>query len=173
MFETIKDNLEKVVEISNSCPEKYQVKCFQVLLEALTREKPEKDVAFSNKDVSRQNKSPFFAQNNISDEQWPKVYHNDGNGYKVIVNDLKEKTTAKRQVKLGLLLGVKNLLESNEAFVSKEELMEACKQYSCYDASNFSSYMKKNKNVFLSKGNGWALTVPGQQKAAEAIKDLA
>ncbi len=173
MFEMVKDNLEKVVEISNSCPEKYQVKCFEVLLEALTRGEPGKVDASSKQDVSQKSKSPFFSQHNIQEEQWQQVYHCNGQDYEIIVKDLKEKTAAKRQVKLALLLGVKGLLESNDPSILKEELIGICKTYSCYDSSNFSTYMKYNKNLFLIRVNGWALTVPGQLKAAEAIKDLA
>jgi hypothetical protein len=33
MFEGIEKKLEEVIKISDSCPDKYSVKCFQVLLE--------------------------------------------------------------------------------------------------------------------------------------------
>jgi hypothetical protein len=33
--------------------------------------------------------------------------------------------------------------------------------------------MKKQRDMFISHGNDWSLTVPAQQRAAEAIKELA
>ncbi len=172
MFDKVKENLEKVIEIADSCPENYRVKCFEVLLEALVRGEPEKAVAYSDQAVSAKSKAPFFAQHDIQDELWQKLFNFDGSNYELIINDLKERTVAKKQIKLALILGVKNLLESNEPFIAKNSLVELCKQYSCYDSKNFKTYMKKNKNWFLNKANGWNLTIPGQKEAANVIKEL-
>jgi len=35
MFENVKVSLNEVIEIANKCPERYQVKCFEILLDAL------------------------------------------------------------------------------------------------------------------------------------------
>lgn len=35
MFETIKKHLDEVIEVSDKCPDKYQVKCFEILLDSL------------------------------------------------------------------------------------------------------------------------------------------
>ena len=115
----------------------------------------------------------FFSQYSITQDMWQNVYHFDGNKYAVIVKDLKEKTVAQKQIKLALLLGIKNLLENNDASLEKETLIEICKTYSAYDSKNFAHHMKNNKNLFIPKSGGWNLTVPGQQEAANVIKELA
>jgi hypothetical protein len=97
----------------------------------------------------------------------------DGNSYRIIVKDLKEKTNSKKQVKLALLLGVGGLLAGGQPVFSKERLIEVCREYGAYDAPNFASHMKKQRDMFISQGNDWSLTVPAQQRAAEAIKELA
>ncbi len=115
----------------------------------------------------------ILTKQGISEHELAKVYHHDGNAYNVIVSEVKEKSTAKKQIGLGLLLGMQSLLEGGEPVVSKDALVTLCKTYSVYDPANFASHMKKNKQLFLSKGSGWVLTVPGQQRAADVIKELA
>lgn len=173
MFEEVRSSLKEVIEISDKCPEKYQTKCFEVLLEALVREEPIKGETYKYSQDKIQNTSTFFSQYGIQQDQWQNIYHLDNNSYTIIVKDLKEKTVAKKQIKLALLLGIKGLLENNEAYLEKEPLIEICKTYSTYDVKNFAGHMKKNKNFFIQKSGGWTLTVPGQQEAANVIKELA
>ena len=115
----------------------------------------------------------FMDQHQIPEAFISRVYHLDGNSYRIIVKDLKEKTNSKKQVKLALLLGIGGLLASGQPVFSKERLIEACREYGAYDAPNFASHMKKQRDMFISHGNDWSLTVPAQQRAAEAIKELA
>ena len=115
----------------------------------------------------------FLDQYQLPGAAISRVYHLDGNSYRIIVKDLKEKTNSKKQVKLALLLGVGGLLAGGQPVFSKERLIEACREYGAYDAPNFASHMKKQRDMFIAQGNEWSLTVPAQQRAAEAIKELA
>lgn len=115
----------------------------------------------------------FLDQHQIPSASISRVYHLDGGSYRIIVKDLKEKTNSKKQVKLALLLGVGGLLVGEQPVFSKEKLIEACREYGAYDAPNFASHMKKQRDMFISQGNEWSLTVPAQQRAADAIKELA
>lgn len=181
MFEKIREYLNEVIEISNKCPDKYQTKCFEILLDALV--KGETAVTGTATGVptiitqaSNQQEPLFFSTHDISPEVWKRVLHFDGNSYTIIVKDknIKDKAVSKKQVKLGLLLGIKNLLETREPIIPKGELINICKQYSAFDSANFATHIKKQKNLFISKAkNVWSLTVPGQEKAAEVIKELA
>lgn len=174
MFKKVKEHLKQVIEISNSCPETYRNKCFEVLLESLVRVEHEKVNPYMVPgEGKRGNTQPFLVRNEISGEQLDKVFDFDGNKYEIIVNNLNDATNSKKQVKLALLLGAKSLLEADESFFTKDSLIEICKKYSCFDQANFSAYMKKNKLWFLSKDSGWTLTKPGQQEAVKVIKELA
>jgi len=178
MFETIKKHLDEVIEVSDKCPDKYQVKCFEILLDSLVRGQAISASAQTfapGTPVTEIPKSAlaFFAQNGISDEEWTRVYHFDGSEYQIIVNDLKEKGKTGRQFNLALLLGVKNMLETGSPDIPKGILIDMCKHYASHDSANFSSIMKKQKNIFLAQGKNWVLTIPGQKKAAELIKNLA
>lgn len=173
MFEKIRDSIKEVIEIADKCPEKYQIKCFEVLLESVLREEPKKEETYGVSQETKKTVATFFSQNNISQEEWENVYHLDGSEYKIIVKDLKDRAVAKKQIKIGVLLGIKSLLETNEAIITKESLVDTCKTYSAYDPKNFALHMRRNKNLFLTKGSGWVLTVPGKLEAAKVIKELA
>jgi hypothetical protein len=173
MFEKVRESLKEVIKISEECPEKFQNKCFEVLLEAVVRGDTKQEDTYKPIQNKEKVSAPFFTQNDIKQEEWQNVYHFDGNEYSIIVQDLKEKTVAKKQIKLALLLGVKGLLDNNETNIEKESLIAICKNYSTYDPKNFAFHMKKNKHLFLQKDGGWTLTIPGQQEAAIVIKELA
>jgi hypothetical protein len=175
MFEKIRETLNEVTEIANKCPEKFQLKCFEILLDAVVKaEFSTATTTVSTAAKSTKIEPAFFTQYKISAAEQERIFHFDGKSYSIIVKDLKEKTTAGKQIKLALLLGVKSSLETDKYTISKEELVDICKQYSAYDQSNFAAHIKKQKNLFISKDkNTWILTVPGQDKAAEVIKELA
>lgn len=170
MFNKVKECLSEIIAIADKCPEKYQVKCFEVLLNALVR--PEISTGGTVGEVPVPAKSNFFSRYNITEEEWSKVFAFDGSSFSIIVN-LKDKAIARKQIKLALLLGVKNLLETGVSAFSRVSLVELCEKYATFDSSNFAKHMNKKKNLLLSKGDGWVLTRPGENEAAELIKELA
>ena len=199
MFENVAEHLDEAVRLSERCPEKYQIPCFQALIRVLAQSDSlpaqngngeahdstaEGEVSASPINGSypisgltgqQPNKrgSLFLNQNQIPEPTISRVYHLDGDSYRIIVKDLKEKTNSKKQVKLALLLGVAGLLAGGQPVFSKERLIEVCREYGAYDAPNFASHMKKQRDMFIAQGNDWSLTVPAQQRAADAIKELA
>jgi hypothetical protein len=198
VFENVAEHLDEAVRLAERCPEKYQIPCFQALIKVLAQSDsplPQNghahqldmnaEAAFATTNGSHSSPAPngqklsgergpiFLDQHQIPEPSISRVYHLDGESYRIIVKDLKEKTNSKKQVKLALLLGVGGLLSSGQPVFSKERLIEACREYGAYDAPNFASHMKKQRDMFIAQGNDWSLTVPAQQRAAEAIKELA
>jgi len=200
MFENVSENLDEAVRLAERCPEKYKVPCFEALIRVLAEpdslqrqngsgsglplDKSSGTPSFTmngfhkptDSTVSQQqsHRGPIFLdQYQIPNLSISRVYHLNGDSYRIIVKDLDERTISKKQVKLALLLGVGELLTVDSPVFSKDRLIEACREYGAYDAPNFASHMKKQRDMFIAQGNGWSLTVPGQQRAAEAIKELA
>lgn len=178
MFNKVKECLSEIIAIADKCPEKYQVKCFEVLLNALVR--PEispiggaREVPVAEGEAPVPAKPDFFSRYSIAEEEWTRVFDFDGVSCSIIVKDLKDKPVARKQKKLALLLGVKRLLESGEPAISKDSLVELCREYSAYDSTNFALHMKNARNLLFPKGDGWVLTVPGKEAAAEVIRELA
>jgi hypothetical protein len=199
VFENVAEHLDEAVRLAERCPEKYQIPCFQALIRVLAQSDSlpaqngngaahnlagngEASTSFSNGSYPSpgptgqqpNERGPIFLdQHQIPEPSISRVYHLDGDSYRIIVKDLKEKTNSKKQVKLALLLGIGGLLAGGQPVFSKERLIEVCREYGAYDAPNFASHMKKQRDMFIAQGNDWSLTVPAQQRAAEAIKELA
>ncbi len=197
MFENVAEHLDEAVRLAERCPEKYQIPCFEALIRVLAQSdslSPQNGNSsahlmtgngethtspFNGSYPGPTGQQPsergpiFLDQHQIPEPSISRVYHLDGDSYRIIVKDLKEKTNSKKQVKLALLLGVGGLLAGGQPVFSKERLIEVCREYGAYDAPNFASHMKKQRDMFIAQGNDWSLTVPAQQRAAEAIKELA
>tara|TARA_B100000929_G_scaffold266341_1_gene233943 strand:- start:197 stop:802 length:606 start_codon:yes stop_codon:yes gene_type:complete len=200
MFENVSEHLDEAVRLAERCPEKYKVPCFEALIRVLAEPDSlqRQNGSGSGLPLDRSSGTPSFTMNGfhkppdstVSQQQShrgpifldqyqipnlsiSRVYHLNGDSYRIIVKDLDERTISKKQVKLALLLGVGELLTVDSPVFSKDRLIEACREYGAYDAPNFASHMKKQRDMFIAQGNGWSLTVPGQQRAAEAIKELA
>ena len=200
MFENVSEHLDEAVRLAERCPEKYKVPCFEALIRVLAEPDSlqRQSGSGSGLPLDRSSGTPSFTMNGfhkppdstVSQQQShrgpifldqyqipnlsiSRVYHLNGDSYRIIVKDLDERTISKKQVKLALLLGVGELLTVDSPVFSKDRLIEACREYGAYDAPNFASHMKKQRDMFIAQGNGWSLTVPGQQRAAEAIKELA
>ena len=200
VFENVSEYLDEAVRLADRCPEKYQVPCFEALIRILASHDslhrqtgngyvlPLDSFAETSSPTTNGSHEPtpstaphqlshrgpiFLDQYQIPSSLIPRVYHLDGDSYRIIVKDLKERTNSKKQVKLALLLGVGGLLTGGSPVFSKDLLIEVCREYSAYDAPNFASHMKKQRDMFIAQGNQWSLTVPAQQRAAEAIKQLA
>ncbi len=195
MFENVAEHLDEAVRLAERCPEKYQIPCFQALIRVLAQSDSlplnggdgnplngvgdaspsQANGSYTNPD--RQQRAGdrghiFLEQHQIPSASISRVYHLDGDSYRIIVKDLKEKTNSKKQVKLALLLGVGGLLAGGQPVFTKERLIEVCREYGAYDGPNFASHMKRQRDMFIAQGNEWSLTVPAQQRAAEAIKEL-
>ena len=196
MFENVAQHLDEAVRLAERCPEKYQLPCFQALIRVLAQadsvplpegqpisgHRQSSETPFSSRqfdaDTGRHSQAGdrsfiYLDQHQISSENISRVYHLDGDSYRIIAKDLKEKTNSKKQIKLALLLGVGGLLVGGQPLFSKERLIETCREYGAYDGPNFASHMKKQRDLFVAQGNDWSLTIPAQQRAAEAIKELA
>jgi len=199
VFENVSEHLDEAVRLAERCPEKYQIPCFEALIRVLAQSEslPKQngsgltyamdgnvetlpstsnwsyDTAPSAIPQQPRHRGPVFLdQYQIPSPSISRVYHLDGDSYRIIVKDLREKTSSKKQVKLALLLGVGSLLTAGQPVFTKDSLIEACREYGAYDAPNFASHMKKQRDMFIAQGNEWSLTVPAQQRAAEAIKEL-
>lgn len=186
MFEELKKQLKEIVEIAESCPEPYKERCFSVLLEHFlsSKEKMKEFVGKPNREEKEESFSgewspaflKFIEEYGLKEAIY-QIFHFEDGKCEIIVKDLRTNNKATGQVNLALLLGIKHLAEEGAPNVPNEELRQLCDEHAVLDSANFSANMKKNKNLFLpTKRKGkkdWKLTKPGENKAAELIKELA
>jgi len=171
MFEEIKDEIEEIVKIAESCPEKFQIPCFELLLQHTLRQRQVSEV-----DIGKPTGPPqfelFCKQHHITRDQLAQVYHFEDDKCNIIVKSLGVAAKSKKQGQLALLIGVQSLYSTGKPLVPKDNLIEACKNYDGHDASNFASNMKSRKNLFVPHDKDWTLTKPGLEEAAKLIREL-
>lgn len=178
MFDQFKEHLNEIIAIAESCPEIYKVPCFRALAREVVRSSvPQPAVANQRESGATSgvngDASIFVRQHDLQDRDIARVYHRDGDAYAIIVRDLKVKPKSHRQLRLALLMGASGLLVGVDGVVERQALMELCRKYAAFDSANFASNMKDHRDLLLAKGDSWVLTVPGQERAGEVIKELA
>ncbi len=180
MFEELKNQLQEIIDVAELCPERYREKCFSILLEHWLssyenpKMPPGKPLEAKNTILAGGSRDLFsqFVKEHDLNGTLSQVFHLEDSKCGIIVNDLKTPKKAQRQVRLGLLVGVKHIVEEGVPNIPDQELRDLCTTYAAYDESNFASYMKKQKHLFVKTDTGWKLTKPGEKEAANLIKEL-
>ena len=73
MFETISNHLNEVIDIADKCPDKYQVKCFEILLDALVKGEAITSVQNAGAVMPRKDIFDFFQSHDIPQDEWTRV----------------------------------------------------------------------------------------------------
>jgi hypothetical protein len=96
--------------------------------------------------------------------------------FRIITTKIKG-TTAERQMNYCLLYCLTNEFFGKPKTEFKE-LRELCEYFSCYDSTNFSTYLTKRKGIFIIDGEKRSqnktvrLSAPGKEEAKALIKQL-
>lgn len=178
----IKKIVEEIASISQTVPEQFRLKCFEILLQhklqgAMTPSGATKTA--EEKSVPSKDSSDLFSRfcdiQKITKNMLERVFDFSGEEPRIIVGDLKKSDKAGRQRNIALLIGVKNLYKTSQTIIPREEFVAYCRDYSAYDTSNFSTNMKSARELFIEHQDpkGWRLTKPGEEEAARVIKELA
>lgn len=83
---------------------------------------------------------------------------------------------AETQRKLAALIALRNAFRTGEFTISREELVEVCKDHAVYDSSNFASNMAgvefAGSVVFIRTELGYRVSVPGEAYVADVVRNL-
>jgi hypothetical protein len=179
MLEQFKKQLHEITKLVELCPDRYKEKCFEILLQHLllleeAKLAPVRIPKPSDTGLFEKLSPAFtrFIETHGLNEAISNVFQIDDGRCEIIVRGIETRKKATGQVRLGLLLGIKNLILNGSPNVTYEELRQLCIDHSVYDSANFAAIMKKNRDLFLTEANNWKLTKPGENKAAELIKEL-
>lgn len=194
-LEKLKSEIVEIAKIASAVPDRFQDRCFEVLLAALLDgrgESKEHNLGTggqSKHDTESKDPSPsvialpshmkaFLRRRGIAADQLEAVVMiEDGS-----LHFLKEPThkVAKRgQLEWALLLAAKNGLLENSLKVDPEDVRSIVQEKGYYDAKNFASNFKDSKfityfrNPLVPQGEAQQLTSEGEQALADLIKSLA
>jgi len=197
-YTRIKHELKEIVEIVETIPEKYQERCFDILVESLLSSSTESydpmvleplptseaaPKAVTPRQAQENTTIPlstplkvFMRRHKISLKQLEDLLHvetePDGK-HKVHFIHEPDHTTpiAAGQIRWSLLLALKHTIETgNDFVVDPEQVREMCKTKSFYDAGNFAGTFKRNKELYkdIPKPSGPPQPLSDQGEAALA-----
>ncbi len=113
----------------------------------------------------------WMRRHGVSDEALDRHFHRDGERTAVIDSPKATRTKKEQVANAYLLQGVAALLSTGVAAFTDDEARDLCRQLGCFDSTNHSKAYKDFGNRLIgSLGDGWRLTNPGLQAAADLLK---
>ncbi len=195
-YDKLKDGVKEIAEVAASVPERFQDKCFELLLSRLLRqdngeEKPDRNKEpdsadankISNKDKDKDGKIPTTTQlrvlmkkTSVTEDDLNKIILFD-NGEVHFIKEPKPKGVTTGQMEWALLLALKNAITKNALTTDPEDVRSVCQEKGYYDKGNFAGTFKRNAKLFKKalavQGPAEALSSDGQDALGELVKRLA
>jgi hypothetical protein len=182
--------LDEIVKISDSVPEKYQVKCFEILLNSVIKPLqptvPGLKADVEEKDKFEKIKTPgdekfllpidvkaFLSQYGLNEAILWKFFVAEGEQIRPIYT-LKVTKKATAQIQHALMLCLETAMISGQFEINKEALRERCKDQKSYDGGNFNTNLKVNeKNFKAVEGvDILSLSPDGKSELADLLEEL-
>jgi hypothetical protein len=113
----------------------------------------------------------YMKRSRLTDEEIRSAFHLDGASGSVIVPTVPGPTGGKKLRQVAGLFGLLKLLTTDDAKFTSDEFREVLRQYDAYDQPNFSTYLKKNKDVVLGNSkSGFSVTSVGLDLAVAVLR---
>jgi hypothetical protein len=196
-FDELKDQVVEIAKIAGSVPERFQERCFEILLNALVAGAGKAPPTTADAEPASSGKpdaSPgdgatdqvptpsqmrvFMQRTSVTADELAKVVAFLDSEVHFIREPSPTKVTT-GQMEWALLLSLKNGIETNSLAADPEAIRSICQEKGYYDAANFAAifkrpaYAKWFKKPLESQGEPQPLTADGQQALGKLIKRLA
>lgn len=172
--------IKEILAIVEKVPEKFQEKCFEVLLSSsLTtvssvtqmrkeKKKEDEEIAPIPIDVKA-----FLQQYNLPKEKLDKLFLIQGTEVRVIY-EIKTARKSNAQIQIATLTALENALKDKKFKFGMEDVRQKCKDQRCYDGANFKAHFKNNAIMFKSLTDEEAieLSPDGKAELAETILEI-
>lgn len=202
----LKKKIEEFSEIAKTLPDNLQVICFELLLRnhlegsRSPREKPKPAPDPENGPIPKflETVTPdaagrkqedlkimdlhlkakkFLDKYALSIEQLNNLFFREGGELKPLYEDLKTTKMSESQIRVTLLLALRNAITHGEFQTDVEAVRAECAQRKCYDTTNFGANYNNNKSYFDfdkfgKETTSVRLSEAGRKKLAELIKEM-
>lgn len=173
------EQLNEIVKLSESVPERYREQCFGLLLshhlagsertklEDKTKIEEHKDESPAEDLVIPIDVKAFLSQFFLDESIFRKAFFMHGNQIRPIYK-LSTVKKAKAQIGHALMLALENALQSGEFKLNVETLRQRCIDEKSYDKINFVTILKGRKDYFKESSYKGDLTLSPEGKTALA-----
>jgi len=180
-IEKLKPEINKIIEFVETLPEKYQEKCFELLLRVLLsknipslREEQQILAPKTSFKLPIEVKA-FLRQHDVPEETLGKLLYIEDDE---IIPTYMIKTTmkSKAQIQIAFLTALENALKSTPSKFefSIEKVRERCIEHGCYDSPNFKAHFRNNSKLFksLEDEEHVELSNEGKKELAKTMLEL-
>lgn len=200
----LKDKVVEFASIAGGLPENLQVGCFELLLKHYLNsitgpksspreesanpspvEPPEHAAAaqtgesqddLSDADLHMKVKH-FLKKHSLSADDLNNIFYKEEDKILPLYDDLKTTTMSESQMRIALLQGLRQAIDTGNFEAQVEEVRSECTDRKCNDKSNFAANFKKNKTLFdfddyTGSTKAVKLSEEGRTKLAEIIKEI-
>lgn len=186
MTEITEKELAAIVKLSESIPEQYRPKCFELLLldslknssarqSASKTEEKTKDVEEAREETRISlpiDVKAFLTQYKIGEDKIARLFIYDGTEIRPIY-ELSTTQKAVAQMQHTLLLCLEKALLTGKFSTSKEESRKRCQEAKCYDRPNFTRNISNNSGYFKSiDAEELTLAPEGKSALADIIDEI-
>lgn len=197
MTNEIDAKVKEFVKLAESCPENLQEKCFELLLSKYLDQvfgKPsaqfedvDQDDAARNKEKTQEDLSEtdlhvkarkFLEKNSLTIGDINQIFYKEGDEILPLYEDLKSTKASECQIRIGLLMALKNGIKTGNFEFDGEAVRQECRTRKCYDESNFATNFRSSKDLFESfdkykkMSPTVRLSAEGKTSLGELVKEL-
>ncbi len=180
-LEELKPEINKIVEFVKTLPERFQDKCFEILLNnLLLQTTPTIRVERQIPTLKTTLKLPvdvkaFLKRYSIQEEVMDKLFYIEGGEirptYEIITT-----TKSRAQIQIALLIALENALKTTPSKFefSMDLVREKCVDLRCIDPPNFKANFRNNSKLFksLEDEEHVELSNEGKEELANVISEL-
>ncbi|RHX84224.1 hypothetical protein [Leptospira stimsonii] len=202
MSKKIEEKIKEFIGIAEQCPEKYQVRCFEMLVQdylassrELSSNKKEDNSTSKNTDQQNSNSSVkqselkltdlhvkvknFIQKSSLELSQINSVFYKEEDTILLLVDDLKAVKSSEVQIRVALLNAFVSAVNTGNFEFDGEAVRVEVQKRKAYDKANFAANFKNNASLFdgmssYNKENSIIkLSEAGKEKISDLIKELA
>lgn len=115
----------------------------------------------------------WISRNGIARAMLDEVFHFTDGAVAISADSIPGTSRREKTVNCYLLSGARALLETDTAAFNDSDAMAETKRLACYDKNNHTTYRAAVGNKMTGKKPEFTLTVPGENAAADLVKQIA
>jgi hypothetical protein len=183
-----REELDQIIGLSETLPETYREKCFELLLTNLLQERnilrsPGADSTAPTR-LERHNGhnepqtlpidvKAFFNQHHLELEILDRLFHIEGTEVRPIFS-LRDTTKVKAEIHLALLLALETAIHNGQFQIDTQTLRKRCQEQKCYDMANFMRHIRNNAGLFrtIDPSQPLELSAEGKKQLAELVQRM-
>lgn len=187
--------LSEIVALSESVPEPYREKCFEILLiNHLSPGRASKELAehegteigapvpgedggedIQLADIHVKARS-FLKKNDLGIQDLNQLFYAEDGEFKSLYDDLHTTMMSEAQIRISLLQALVSGMQTGNFVFDKADVRSESQQRKCHDQANFAANYKTNEVLFESydpKAKTLTLSTKGKEKLAAIARELA